>query len=98
MINVAWRRCIREPQFDFYCGGGRVREDVFGPEFCFLPRRDPVFLFASNTKRTIAFTPAGYFFRQDRVLEIFFKYYPPPIKFKWWLLKFYLSLDFVAYM
>ena len=29
----------------------------------FLPRRDPVFLFASYTKRTIAFTP---------VLDIFF--------------------------
>ena len=28
--------------------------DIF---FFFLPRRDPVFVFATNTKRSLAFTP-----------------------------------------
>ena len=57
----------------------------------FLPRRNPVFLFAYYTKRTLAFTP---------VLDIFFlaksdpgfvfspkNLTPTPIKIKWSLIK-----------
>ena len=60
---------IRERPFDFHEVGW---EDVLGPGNVFLLRGDPVFLFASNTKRTIAFTPVpDIFFQQDRVLEFF---------------------------
>ena len=51
--------------------GVGVGGDVFGPGNLFLPQRDPVYLFASNTKRV--FTP---------VLFIFF-----PAKIGSWKLK-----------
>ena len=66
---------FREWPFDFYGGGGAGR-CLWGLIF-FLPWRDPVFLFASFTKRTVAFTPVlDIFLQQNRVLEIFSKNLP----------------------
>ena len=50
---------VRERPFDFYGGegGGCLHAWNF-----FLPRRDPVFLFASFTKHTLVFTPILDFF------------------------------------
>ena len=56
----------------------------------FLLRRDLVFLFASYTKCTIAFTPVlDIFSWQNRILDFFSPkiFTPTPVKIKWSLSK-----------
>ena len=80
---------LRERPFDIYAG----QEDDFGPGY--FSRHNPVFLFAYNRKRTIAFHLSWIFFSEKKMMDLpgfFFSEKLPslPINTKWSLPDFSL--------
>ena len=86
-LNCLTEVNLREPPFDFYGGGGGGGGDVFGPGYFFRLRRDPVFLFANNTKPIVEIFLSWIFFSGKLGPGFFFFKNlpppPPPIKIKW---------------